>query len=75
MFNVLNSKCVLAVVVIVMSVIAICGTQAERAVDAIITVHFLRETLLVALQRLVEVQRVCQQRIAEAIQICFHGID
>ena len=67
MLNELSSKCVLAVAVLVMIVIAVCGNQAERAVDTVITVNFLREMLLLALQRLVDVQRVCQQRMVQAI--------
>ena len=34
--------------------------------DAVITGNFLKETLLLTLQRMADVQRVCQQRIVEA---------
>ena len=67
MLNAVSLKCVLAVVVLVMTVIAVWGTQAERAVDTIITVNFLRETLILALQRLAAVQRICQHCMVEAI--------
>ena len=49
-----------------MTLIAVCGTQAERAVDTVITANFLKEALLVTLQRTVDVQRVCQRRIVDA---------
>ena len=55
--------------------IEVSGTQAERAVGNVITANLVHETLLVARQRRVDVQRACAQRMVEAIQICFHGID
>ena len=57
MLNELSSTCVIAVVVLVMTVIAVCGTQAERAVDNVVTAKYLREELIVALSRLANVQR------------------